>query len=103
MEINSSTCLITGGASGLGAACARRLAEIGAQIIVADLNEDAGQSLANELGPSARFVRADVTRPDDAQQAIDTAVRDFGELHCLVQCAGILAPLGSPARRVRTI
>ncbi len=54
------------------------------------MNEAAGQSLANELGPSARFVRVDVTRPDDAQRAIDTAVRDFGELHCLVQCAGIL-------------
>jgi NAD(P)-dependent dehydrogenase (short-subunit alcohol dehydrogenase family) len=90
MEIKSSTCLITGGASGLGAACSRRLAEAGAQIVIADLNEDAGQSLAAELGKSARFVRTDVTSPDEAQKAIDTAVRDFGELHGLVQCAGIL-------------
>src|SRR5262245_24370788 len=90
MEISGSTCLITGGANGLGAACARRLAESGAQIVVADLNEEAGKSLAAELGKAERYVGTDVTRPDDAQRAIDTAVREFGELHCLVQCAGIL-------------
>ena len=61
-----------------------------AQIVIADLDEQVGQALAEELGQSARFVRTDATRPDDAQRAIDVAVRDFGELHCLVQCAGIL-------------
>ena len=90
MQVRGGTCLITGGAGGLGAACARRLSAAGAQIVIADLNEQDGQSLAEELGKSARFVRTDVTHADDAQRAIDAAVRDFGELHCLVQCAGIL-------------
>lgn len=90
MEIKANTFLISGGASGLGAACARRLADEGAQIVIADLNEQDGRKLADELGDSARFALTDVTRPDDAQKAIDTAVRDFGALHGLVQCAGIL-------------
>src|SRR5262245_33561430 len=90
MQLNSSTFLITGGASGLGEACARRLAAGGGRVVIADLNEQAGQALASELGNTARFVRTDVTNPTDAQAAIDLAKREFGALHGLVQCAGIL-------------
>jgi NAD(P)-dependent dehydrogenase (short-subunit alcohol dehydrogenase family) len=90
MQIKDSTFLITGGASGLGEACARRLAATGGKVVIADLNEKAGKALATELGPAARFIRTDVTNPSDAQAAIDLAKRDFGSLHGLVQCAGIL-------------
>jgi NAD(P)-dependent dehydrogenase (short-subunit alcohol dehydrogenase family) len=91
MQIHSSTFLITGGASGLGAACARRLASAGANIVIADLNDSEGAALAEELGPTARFIRTDVTSPADAQAAVDLALREFGDLHGLVQCAGVLA------------
>jgi NAD(P)-dependent dehydrogenase (short-subunit alcohol dehydrogenase family) len=90
MQIKDSTFLITGGASGLGEACARRLAAAGGRVVIADLNENAGSALAKQLGPLARFIRTDVTNPSDAQAAIDLARREFGSLHGLVQCAGIL-------------
>src|SRR5260221_6519217 len=90
MQIDGNTFLTTGGASGLGAACARRLADGGANIVIADLNEVDGAALVEELGSKSRFVRTDVTSEADAQAAIDVALREFGELHGLVQCAGIL-------------
>ena len=90
MQLKGSTFLITGAANGLGEACARRLAASGGRIVIADLNEQAGQALATELGNAARFVRTDVTNPSDAQAVIDLTKREFGALHGLVQCAGIL-------------
>jgi len=90
MQINGSTFLITGGASGLGAACARRLASAGGNVVIADLNDSEGAALADELGATARFIRTDVTSQTEAQAAVDLALREFGGLHGLVQCAGIL-------------
>ncbi|MCC7086898.1 MAG: SDR family NAD(P)-dependent oxidoreductase [Pirellulales bacterium] len=90
MDIQNRTFLITGGASGLGAACARRLIAFGGNAVIVDLNESAGNALVNELGASTRFIKADVTCAVDAQAAIDIALREFGALDGLVQCAGIL-------------
>ncbi|HEY2826987.1 MAG TPA: SDR family NAD(P)-dependent oxidoreductase [Pirellulales bacterium] len=90
MQIKDSTFLVTGGASGLGEACARRLAAAEGRVVIADLNDDAGRALAKELGAAARFVRTDVTNSAEAQAAIDTARNEFGSLQGLVQCAGIL-------------
>jgi NAD(P)-dependent dehydrogenase (short-subunit alcohol dehydrogenase family) len=90
MQMHGSTFLITGGASGLGAACARRLAAAGGNVVIADLTEGEGAALAGELGARARFIRTDVTSQSDAQAAVDLALREFGDLHGLVQCAGIL-------------
>jgi NAD(P)-dependent dehydrogenase (short-subunit alcohol dehydrogenase family) len=90
MQIHGSTFLITGAASGLGAACARRLASAGGNVVIADLNDDEGAALAEELGASARFIRTDVTNQADAQAAVDLSLREFGDLHGLAQCAGIL-------------
>jgi NAD(P)-dependent dehydrogenase (short-subunit alcohol dehydrogenase family) len=92
MRIQGSTFLVTGGASGLGAATVHRLAGFGARAVIADLNEIAGMALVKELGSSARFVRCDVTSEPDAQAAVATAVREFGGLHGLVNCAGIGTP-----------
>ena len=92
MRIQGSTFLVTGGASGLGAATIHRLAGFGARTIIADLNEIAGMALVKELGSAARFVRCDVTSEPDAQAAVATAVREFGGLHGLVNCAGIGTP-----------
>ena len=83
MRIQDSGALISGGASGLGAATARLLSERGANVVIADLNEDAGQALADEL--RGRFVRTDVTDADQVQAAVD-AVEN---LRIAVSCAGI--------------
>jgi NAD(P)-dependent dehydrogenase (short-subunit alcohol dehydrogenase family) len=83
MRIEGAGALVAGGASGLGAATARRLAAAGARLTLADINEHAGDALAAELG--ARFVRCDVT---DAEQ-VAAAVREAGELRISVCCAGI--------------
>jgi NAD(P)-dependent dehydrogenase (short-subunit alcohol dehydrogenase family) len=84
------TFLITGGASGLGAACARHLAALKANVVIADLNMAAGEALASELGPEAVFVLTDVASESSAKAAIDAAIERFGRLHALVNCAGIL-------------
>jgi NAD(P)-dependent dehydrogenase (short-subunit alcohol dehydrogenase family) len=89
MQLADSVFLISGGASGLGAACARGFVAAGARIVVADVNEAAGSALAAELGPAARFVRTDVTAEDSAQGAVDAAVREFGGLQGVINCAGI--------------
>jgi len=87
MQIKNSVFLITGGASGLGAATARMAAENGGRVVIADLQVEAGEKLAKELG--GRFVKCDVTTEADGKAAVDTAVKDFGGLHVLVNCAGV--------------
>jgi len=89
MQIGNHVFLVTGGASGLGAATARLLAAEGGSVVIADLDRAAGENLAAELGNSARFARTDVTSENDAQAAIDLTLRAFGHLHGLVNCAGI--------------
>jgi len=89
MQIEDSVFIVTGGASGLGAGTARNLARLGGKVVVADLNEVAGQALIKELGPALRFVRADVAAEADAKAAVAMAVDAFGALHGLVNCAGI--------------
>jgi NAD(P)-dependent dehydrogenase (short-subunit alcohol dehydrogenase family) len=91
MDIASHTFLITGGGSGLGAACARLLAGAGANIVVVDLNDAAGTALCGELAGRARFAHADVTDADQIQGAIAMATGQFGRLSGAVNCAGILA------------
>ena len=91
MHLPDHVFLITGGASGLGAATARRFVEQGAKVVIADLNADAGEQLAGELGAAgALFQPTDVTRADSGQTAVDAALRHFGGLHGLIHCAGIL-------------
>ena len=89
MEIKGLTALITGGASGLGAATAKRLVDNGANVILADRDDEKGVAFAEELGATARFVKTDVTSEDDIQNAIDAAKNDFGALNVLVNCAGV--------------
>jgi NAD(P)-dependent dehydrogenase (short-subunit alcohol dehydrogenase family) len=89
MELKNSTVIITGGASGLGAATAEMVAAAGGNAVIADLSREAGQALASKLGKTARFVECDVTREEHAKAAVDTALKEFGGLHGLVNCAGI--------------
>jgi NAD(P)-dependent dehydrogenase (short-subunit alcohol dehydrogenase family) len=90
MEISNKTFLIGGGGSGLGAATARLLAESGANVVIADLNPDAGTTVAAEIGEErARFVETNVADEDSVKGAIDAAVSSFGGLNGAVNCAGI--------------
>jgi NAD(P)-dependent dehydrogenase (short-subunit alcohol dehydrogenase family) len=89
MRIDGSGALVAGGASGLGAATARRLHAGGAHVVIADLNRDKGSDLAGELGERAQFVPADVTDPDQVQQAAAAAAALPGGLRISVCCAGI--------------
>ncbi len=95
MQIKDSVFLIPGGASGLGAATARHLIAAGGKVMIADLNQQAGEEFAASLGANARFMIADVTSEAQVQRAVDAAVQTFGALHGLVNCAGI-----APAERV---
>jgi NAD(P)-dependent dehydrogenase (short-subunit alcohol dehydrogenase family) len=83
MRIEGASALVAGGASGLGAATARRLAADGAQVTIADVNEQSGQELANDLG--GRFVACDVTKAEQVQAAVGSVER----LRISVCCAGV--------------
>jgi NAD(P)-dependent dehydrogenase (short-subunit alcohol dehydrogenase family) len=89
MNLKDATFLVTGGGSGLGAATVRELVRAGGNCIIADVNEDAGRSLAGEIGAAARFVRTDVADEKSVQAAVDEAVRSYGSLRGAVNCAGI--------------
>ncbi|WP_420466617.1 3-hydroxyacyl-CoA dehydrogenase [Panacagrimonas sp.] len=94
MKIENHVFLITGGASGLGAATATLLSRQGGKIVIADLNEDAGRALVSELGTNARFAKVNVADETQVSAAIELARSEFGALHGAVNCAGI----GSPAK-----
>jgi 3-hydroxyacyl-CoA dehydrogenase / 3-hydroxy-2-methylbutyryl-CoA dehydrogenase len=89
MQIKGSGALVAGGASGLGEATARALHAGGAQVVIADLNEDRGGALASELGSGVEFIRADVSDPDGVQLAVSAAAALPGGLRISVCCAGV--------------
>jgi 3-hydroxyacyl-CoA dehydrogenase / 3-hydroxy-2-methylbutyryl-CoA dehydrogenase len=88
MRIEGANALVAGGASGLGAATARRLHGAGARVTIADLNAEKGEALAAELGERAAFAACDVTDPDQVEAAV-SAAQDGGELRISVCCAGV--------------
>ena len=90
MELRGSAFIVTGGASGLGAATARMIASNGGRIVIADLDEDRGRALAGDLGAVAKFVRTDVTDEASGKAAVAEGLDAFGGVHGLVNCAGIV-------------
>ena len=93
MNLQASSSIVTGGASGIGEAAARQLAEAGSRVVIADLQEDKGQAVASELG--GLFVKCDVSNVEDAQSAV-AAASEMGPLRALVNSAG----LGRAARTI---
>jgi 3-hydroxyacyl-CoA dehydrogenase / 3-hydroxy-2-methylbutyryl-CoA dehydrogenase len=89
MEIAGKSALVVGGASGLGAATARRLHAEGASVVIADLNAEKGEALAGALGERASFAEANVTDSEQVQAAVDAAASAAGGLRISVCCAGI--------------
>lgn len=92
MRLKDKTALITGGASGIGAAAAHKFVSEGARVILGDVQEDKGRALARELGDAARFVRLDVTSEASWRAAMDTAQAAIGGLTTVVNSAGISVP-----------
>ncbi len=86
MDISGASAIVTGGASGIGAAAARLLAARGAKVVIADLQEDKGEALADELGGA--FAKVDVTNTDDIVNAAEMA-KSIGPVRVLVNSAGI--------------
>ena len=86
MDITGASAIVTGGASGIGAACARGLAAKGARVVVADLNEEAGTQVAEEI--DGAFVKVDVTDTEQITAAVDKA-EELGPVRVLVNSAGI--------------
>jgi NAD(P)-dependent dehydrogenase (short-subunit alcohol dehydrogenase family) len=86
MEINGISAIVTGGASGIGEACARQLAAGGAKVVIADLNDEKGNALASEIGGA--FAHVDVCNSDDIKAAIGMA-EEMGPIRALVNSAGI--------------
>jgi NAD(P)-dependent dehydrogenase (short-subunit alcohol dehydrogenase family) len=91
MQIANRTFLVTGGASGLGAACARRLMAAEARVVIADLNREPGEALVAELGERAAFVETDVTDEASTQRALQKALDRFDDLAGAIHCAGVVA------------
>jgi 3-hydroxyacyl-CoA dehydrogenase / 3-hydroxy-2-methylbutyryl-CoA dehydrogenase len=89
MNIDGSTFLVTGGASGLGRATVERLLAHGGRVAILDLERSAGVQIAGELGPHAMFTPCDVTSPDNVAAAMDAVSAQFGPIRGLVNCAGV--------------
>jgi len=89
MEISKSTFIVTGGSSGLGAATVEMVVAAGGNAIIADVNKAQGEALAARLGKHARYVECDVTREDHGKSVVAAALKEFGGLQALVNCAGI--------------
>ena len=93
-RLEGMVAVITGGASGIGAATAQRFVDEGANVVLADLQVDAGEALANELGKQATFVRTDVSQESDIEAAVAAATESFGRLDVMFNNAGIIGAVG---------
>lgn len=89
MDLSGVSAIVTGGASGLGAATTRALADKGALVTIVDLNEEKGNALVAELGGSATFVKTDITSSEQVAAAIEDATSKDRPLRVLINCAGI--------------
>lgn len=98
-RVDGKVVLISGGARNIGGASARLLVAEGAKVVIGDLLDDEGESLAKELGDAARYVHLDVTSDDDWRKAVDFTVSEFGKLNVLFNNAGIFN--GGPINRYK--
>ena len=89
MQVQDHVAVVTGGGSGLGEACVRRLAIDGAKVSIFDLAGERGEKVSSELGDGVIFCKTDVSNERDVQAAIDKTINTFGAIHIAVNCAGI--------------
>jgi len=93
MDLQGKTALITGGASGLGAATARRFHARGANVMIADMNEQNGKKILAELSDRAAFSLVDVTETTQVEATVKKTVETFGQIDILINCAGTGLPM----------
>ncbi len=93
-RLDGRTAIITGGASGIGAATVRRFVAEGARVLIADTQVEPGEALARELGDSALFCKVDVTQEDDVRGAVGACTEAWGRLDCIFNNAGFGGALG---------
>lgn len=89
MRLKDKVCLVTGGAAGIGKATAEKFAKEGAIVIICDMNEEAGNAVAKELGNGAEFYKVNVTNREDVQKWVDAVVEKHGSVDVIVNNAGI--------------
>ena len=87
-KLNGKAAIITGGASGIGAATVRLFVQEGARVLIADIQDEKGECLAKELGENAAYLHTDVSRESDVKAAVDLAVERLGRLDCMFNNAG---------------
>jgi NAD(P)-dependent dehydrogenase (short-subunit alcohol dehydrogenase family) len=90
MKIQDARAVVTGGASGLGAAVASYIASKGGKVVLVDVQEGPGQAAAAKLGANASFLRCDVTSEAEVNSTMETAASRMGGLNLLVNCAGVI-------------
>ena len=88
-RVDGKVALITGGARGMGAEHARLLLSEGAKVVIGDVLDDEGHTVAGQLGDNAHYLRLDVTQPEQWTSAVAETVRRFGHLNVLVNNAGV--------------
>ena len=92
-ELAGKVAIVTGGGSGIGRATVERFAAEGARVVIADVDVEAGQAVAAELGDVAAFRQTDVTDADQVQAVVDLAVERFGGLHVMANNAGVASSM----------
>ena len=91
MKINNVKAIITGGVSGLGLACARKIISDGGQVSLFDINEEAGNAVLNELGSRAHYVKTDVSNESNVEKSVQAANDHMGGINVAINCAGVLS------------
>jgi NAD(P)-dependent dehydrogenase (short-subunit alcohol dehydrogenase family) len=99
-RLDGRVAVVTGGSSGIGAGTVRRFVAEGCRVVIADVQREAGELLAKELGDRAYFQPCDVTREEDIAAVVDEAVARFGRLDVMFNNAGIIGATGPIARSV---
>lgn len=93
-RLQDKVAVITGAASGIGAGAVRRFIEEGAKVIIADIQDEPGKALAQELGANTRFIHTDVTSEEQVAAAVDLAVQEFGRIDIMFNNAGVVGAVG---------